>query len=181
MGGRTRKAHSRPCISTRSDAACRLIVKLHDESGRLVAQRLISDKFIVIANGAEKRTKEPQSNHQNDQWVNRNEPRDPQPGPSAPATASAPWNASSMLIPPPTSVRPQMHPYLFYDSALLETLAPEEGPINGGLRVLLSGSNLPPHNVPVYARFGTSVANAVYVERVWWCKCVTRLLVLGEC
>jgi hypothetical protein len=49
MGGIMGKTRSRLRVSIRSDAACRLIVNLHDESGNLVAHCLVPDKFIIVS------------------------------------------------------------------------------------------------------------------------------------
>lgn len=46
-------------------------------------------------------------------------------------------------------------------STVLERLAPSEGPLPGGLRVLLSGVNFPPPPECIYARFGSLVTQTV--------------------
>ena len=46
-------------------------------------------------------------------------------------------------------------------SAVLERLAPSEGPVSGGPRVLLSGINFPPPPECIYARFGSLVTQTV--------------------
>ena len=70
----------------------------------------------------------------------------------------------------PTALPQRSHPrdirqYTSHDtndsSAILERLAPSEGPLPGGLRVLLSGINFPSPPECVYARFGSLVTQTV--------------------
>ena len=51
MGECMGKTHSWPCISIHSNIICRLLLKLHDEFGNLVAHYILPYKFIVRANG----------------------------------------------------------------------------------------------------------------------------------
>lgn len=53
-------------------------------------------------------------------------------------------------------------------STVLERLAPSEGPLHGGLRVLLSGVNFPPPPECIYARFGSLVTQTVRETPVLW-------------
>ena len=47
------------------------------------------------------------------------------------------------------------------DQALLQRVAPIEGPTRGGLNIVLTGTNFPPWPTIVYARFGSAVAATV--------------------
>jgi len=47
------------------------------------------------------------------------------------------------------------------DGPLLQRVAPVEGPMRGGLNIVLIGTDLPPWPTAVYARFGSAVADTV--------------------
>ena len=145
-----RKTHTRPCISIRSDTAHRLILKLRDESDKLVAHCLLPYKFVVRANG-------------NDTGVGYYETQQqivfPVPNqPPAPILEPvAPMNFH--FIPANQHFQPNSNS----PASILQRLAPAEGPVSGGSTILLSGINFPPpHQQTVYARFG-----AVVVPTVW--------------
>jgi len=48
-----------------------------------------------------------------------------------------------------------------FSASILQRLAPAEGPVSGGLNILLSGTNFPTHPYQLYARFGTVVVPTV--------------------
>ena len=153
------KTHTRPCISIRSDTAHRLILKLHDESDKLVAHCLLPYKFVVRANG-------------NDTGVGYSETQEHTPaqqqtlGPVFPVPNQPPAPTRSPVPPmnfhfAPASQHLQPNPNP--SAAILQRLAPAEGPVSGGPTIWLSGINFPPPNQQMlYARFG-----AVVVPTVW--------------
>jgi len=150
-------------VLMRSDAACRLILKLHDETGNLVAHCLLPDKFIVKANG-----------HDNSNDTGVYEPRV-----HTESRQQNLWSGFPVPNPPsvpilecripelPTNVHPvpvNHHPHfsLNYPTSVLHRLAPAEGPMSGGQTIFLSGINLPqPSQQVVYARFGNVVVTTV--------------------
>jgi hypothetical protein len=163
MGGSMGTRHLRPCISNHSDTAWRLIIRLHDESGYLVAQYLLPHRFFIKANGNDNGGGDGESRAHiavRQQIVRI--------GCSVPNPPSGPvWEPRAP--PPPASHHPgSMDHYSQFDSnniaSVLRKLAPAEGPVSGGPTILLSGTNFPPPSQQVvYARFGTAVIPTVWI------------------
>ena len=71
------------------------------------------------------------------------------------------------------SVPQQVHQYVPHDtnpnSVMLERLAPSQGHVLGGFRILLSGINFPSPPAPIYAKFGALVTGTVReIPRLPW-------------
>jgi hypothetical protein len=154
------KAHSPLCISIRSDTAHRLIIKLHDDSGNLVAQCSLRHKFTVKANG----------NKQGHIGYHGPPARQQTQRPTFPAPYPPPAPVLKTRAPvPPMHIHPasvnrhsQLNPN--FSASILQRLAPTEGPISGGLTILLSGINFPLLSQQIiYARFGSVVVPTVWL------------------
>ena len=149
------KTHSRPCISNHSNIICRLLLKLHDEFGNLVAHHFLPYKFIVIANGKKNAAivgcETPAHTESRQQTI--------QPELHVPNLSPAP--VPVIRSPDPlTNFHPgpvNQHSDL---ASVLHRLAPSEGPVSGGPTILLSGTNFPSRPT-IYARFGTVVVPTV--------------------
>ena len=156
------KTHTPPRISIRSDAAHRLILKLHDESDNLVAHTLLPYKFAVKVNGNDtsvgySETQEHTTAQQQTQWPVFPVPNQPPAPIMETRSRVAPVNPHS--VPANQHVQPNSN----LSASILQRLSPAEGPLSGGPTILLTGINFPPpHQQMVYARFG-----AVVVPTVW--------------
>jgi hypothetical protein len=150
--GRTGKVHSQPCASACFDIAYRLKIKLHDESGHLAAHYLLPYEFTVKANG-------------------NGAPRGGAPRGRTPARQQA---LRRGLTPPPAptldprSPEPpasSQHSQLNSNhmAPVLQMLSPDNGPVNGGPIILISGINFPPpiQQQVIYVKFGTTAVPAV--------------------
>jgi len=149
------KAHSRPCISISSNVARRLILKLHNDSGDLVAHCIFPHKFIVTANGKHNTGvgyREPPAH--TELRHKAIQPEFPVPNPP-PAPVSEIWSHFR-----PVSVHEQPQINSNYPDPDLHRFALSEGPVSGGPTILLSGTNFPSPQM-VYARFGTVVVPTV--------------------
>jgi len=147
MRGLISKVYSQPYHSVRSNAALRLIVKLHDESCYLVAHSLLPYEFIVKANG------------------NGNHRIRPHRGARQQALRPVlnPLSASALEPKlPELSVDPYSQPNPTHIPPVLRRLSPADGPVTGGPIILISGINFPPPTQHiVYVRFGSVVVPTV--------------------
>ena len=164
-GGDIGKALSQPYVLIRCNTARRLIVKLHDKPGHLVAHCLLPYEFIVKANGNGGRGVKP-----------RRTPRQ-----RTPLSELPPLSPLSEFLPLPVPVletqSPEppasLHSVSLYQHSqrnsnhiapALRKLAPADGPVSGGPTILISGINFPPPTqLIIYARFGTAVAPTVWL------------------
>ena len=139
------------CVLAFFDRANRLIIKLHDKAGRLVAHSRLPHEFIVKANGncvrSNRRgahTTAPQQALRPDRNlppVNSLEPTSPEP----PASSRRSQLNSSHVDP------------------VLRRLSPADGPTSGGPIITILGINFPPPTQQIiYVKFGT-----VAVPTVW--------------
>ena len=159
MGGRIGEVHSQSCVLIRSDAVCRLKVKLHDEFGHPVAHCLLPYQFIVKANSNSVSDDEPQA------------PIEAQQQtlclgfPGSNSLSASVWELRSPKPPAsfhPLAINQHSQPNSNYLPSLLQRLAPAEGLISGGPTILLSGVNFPsPSQQIVYAKFGSVVVPTV--------------------
>ena len=137
------------------DAACRLILSLHDEIGNLVARCQLPYNFIVYPNGNANANANANANGNDTGSDEHTEPQQfPVPNhPSVPVsehrTPESPTNVHPFYV----NEHPHFDPN--YPVSVLRRLAPAEGPMSGGQTILLLGSNFPPPlQQIVYARFG---------------------------
>ena len=137
-----------------SDTAGRLIVKLHDESGHLVAQSLLPYEFTVKGNGnGNGRTRTHISVCQRTQ-----RPR-PVPSSAPPLEARSPELLASSH---PVSVGEPSQHISNYITPVLRKLSPADGPVSRGPIIIISGINFPPPDQQIiYARFGNVVVPTV--------------------
>ena len=149
------ETHSRPCISIHSNIVCRVILRLHDESGHLVAHYILPYKFIVTANGKQKAAVvdcETPAHTESRQQTIQPDLHVPNPSPAPVPVIQSPDPLTNF---PPGPVN--LHPHL---ASVLHRLAPSEGPVSGGPTILLSGTDFPSQPT-IYARFGTVVVPTV--------------------
>ena len=152
------KTHTPSCISIRSDAARRLILKLHDESDNLVAHSLLPYKFVVKANGNPPGVVYSGTQEHATAQHQTQRPVFPVPNqPPAPITRSPVAAMNLHFVPATQHVQPNSN----LSASILQRLAPAEGPLSGGPTILLSGINFP-HQQMVYARFGSVVVPTVW-------------------
>jgi hypothetical protein len=157
--GKTHMAFYLDCISPRSDTPCRLILKLHDENGNLVAHSLLPYKFIVIANGNHTGSSANDCGPRVRTAAAAARQQVPRAGFPLPNPSPMPILDARSPEPPagfrPISVNQQPQLDSNYPAPVLQRLAPAEGPTSGGPTILLSGINFPqPPQQMVYARFG---------------------------
>ena len=152
---------SQSCCLIHSDPPCSITVKLHDESGHLVAYSPLPYKFIVKANGNGVSTGGKRARSTVIQQTLRSE-----------FPVQNPLSASTLeprLLGSPAHFQPlSMDQYSQlnsnYIASALHRLAPSEGPVGGGSTILLSGVNFPPPSQHIlYARFGTVVVPTVWL------------------
>jgi hypothetical protein len=146
------------------------VARLHDEQGKLVAYYQLPYSFKSVANHA-------RDGGLQDKYLSTVHP--PVLGPAA-ATVTCESGSSSIHYPVPPMLRPSRwenvegHPPSFGfgsrknmqqleagDQPLLQKVAPIEGPTQGGLKIVLIGTNFPTWPTTVYARFGSTVAPTV--------------------
>ena len=155
MGEYMGKTHARLCISIHSNIICRVILRLHDESGHLVAHSLLPYKFIVTANGKQKAA-----------VVDYGTPahtasRQPTIQPELHVPNPSPAHVPVIQSPDPlTNFHPGPVDQHSNIASVLHRLAPSEGPVSGGPIILLSGTDFPSRPT-IYARFGTVVVPTV--------------------
>lgn len=147
----------------------RLVVELRDENRLLVAHHRLPYQFASVPKRRNVRSRDDlRSQHtpsQQDSSHPLQEPHSSLPIPTSPAVPrSEPYSRRYNAL----SQRPHLQYIRQYEqhdtndrSAVLERLAPSEGPLPGGLRVLLSGINFPPPPECIYARFGSLVTQTV--------------------
>jgi len=141
----------------------RLVVELRDENRLLVAHHRLPYQFASVP-----KTKRSRMSRDDSQSQYTPSLRD-----SSHGLQSGPPNPTSPAVPRPEHShrynalphRPHPRQYTQHDPdnspAILERLAPSEGPLPGGLRVLLSGINFPSPPECIYARFGSLVTQTV--------------------
>ena len=132
------------------DTVYRLMMKLHDEAGHLVARSLLQYEFIVKANG---------------KCVSNDRRRENAP---APQQALRPGLNRPSVIPldpissepPAGSQRPQLNSS--HTDPVLQRLSPAYGPVSGGPIIAILGINFPPPTQQhVYVKFGTVAVSTV--------------------
>src|SRR5258706_15830559 len=143
MGGRIGKAQSRPCVLACFDTAYRLIIRLHDEAGHLVAHCLLPYEFTVTVNGNCVRNGKQRAHTPARQRALR-------PGSNLPAvTALEPISPE-----PPASTQRSQQDSSHMDP-VLRRLSPADGPASGGPLITILGINFPPPTQQiVYVKFG---------------------------
>ena len=134
MGGRTGEAHSQPRAFASVDTLYRLIIKLHDEAGHLVAHFLLPYEFIVKANGnkapAQQQGLRPGFNLPSATVLEPISPESPAP------TQRSQLNSSHM-------------------DPFLRRISPTDGPTSGGMIITILGINFPPPTQQiVFVKFG---------------------------
>ena len=147
----------------------RLVVELRDENRLLVAHHRLPYRFASVPKRRSvRRRDDAESQHTPSQQDSSHPLQEPHPGLPIPTSPAAPRPEPYSRRYSAFSQRPHlqyMRQYAQHDtndrSAVLERLAPSEGPLPGGLRVLLSGINFPPPPECIYARFGSLVTQTV--------------------
>ena len=129
------------------DTVYRLMMKLHDEAGRLVAHSLLQYEFIVKANG-------------NCDRQRAHIPPPPQalrPGLNPPSVTALEPIAPE---PPASPQRPQLNSN--HMNPVLRRLSPADGPTSGGPTIAILGINFPlPTQQLIYVKFGTAAVPTV--------------------
>ena len=147
----------------------RLGVELRDENRLLVAQCRLPYRFSSVPKRTNVRSRDDsQSQHTSSQWDSSHPLQGPPPVPFIPTSPAVP--RAEPYSRRYNTLLQRSHPHYMrqYEqhdtnnsSTVLERLAPNEGPITGGHRVLLSGVNFPPPPECIYARFGSLVTQTV--------------------
>jgi hypothetical protein len=145
-------------------------MKLREEQGRLVTHYRLPYRFISVPKKKVAKGKDdlPPQHIPGQQNASR-PPQNPHPGPSIPPSSVAPGSEhhSRRYAPSKRTQAEYVRSYAQHDTnrrpetVSLERLAPSEGPVLGGLRILLSGINFPPPPETIYARFGSLVTQTV--------------------
>ena len=136
MVGRIGKVHSHPCALACSDTAYRLLIKLHDEDGDLVAHCRLPYEFIVKAH----------LNRVSNASNNRRRQALP-PG---------------LNLPSVTALEPLSLDNSSHMDPFLRRISPADGPTSGGMTILISGINFPPPTQQiVYVKFGNLAVPSV--------------------
>src|SRR5258706_7332268 len=137
MGGRIGKAQSRPCVLACFDTAYRLIIRLHDEAGHLVAHCLLPYEFTVTVNGNCVRNGKQRAHTPARQRALR-------PGSNLPAvTALEPISPE-----PPASTQRSQQDSSHMDP-VLRRLSPADRPASRGRFLSLSPLHFPPSRLPI--------------------------------
>ena len=128
----------------------------------LVAHYRLPYQFTSVPK--KKKPKDMPSQHTPDQQNISHQPhQDLHPGPSIPTPSAVPPGSEHHSR--GYSEPPHMHQYAPHEpnqhSAMLERLAPSQGHVLGGIRILLSGVNFPSPPTCIYAKFGSFVTGAV--------------------
>ena len=123
------------------DTAYRLIIKLHDKAGRLVAHSPLPYEFIVKANGNCVRNGRRRSHTSALQQALPPGLNLPPVNPLEPISPQPPANSQHLQL----NVDP-----------VLRRLSPADGPTNGGPIITILGINFPPPTQQIiYVKFGT--------------------------
>ena len=150
MVGRIGKAHSQFCVLACFDADYRLMIKLYDEAGDMVAQCPLPNEFIVNAHGnrvcnGKQRARTP--THQ--QVV----------GPSSDLPSVT---ALGLISPQPPASTEHSQVNSSHTNPVLGRLFPADGPASGGTMIAIHGINFPPPTQQlVYVKFGNVAVLAV--------------------
>jgi len=147
----------------------RLVVELRDKYNLLVAHNRLRYQFnSVIKRKKPKSSNDLPSQPTRGQQTRSHPMQDLHSGPSFPTPSAVPGpdHHSREYSAPPQRVHPEyMRQYAPHDtnhsSVVLERLAPSEGPVLGGLTILLSGVNFPSPPECIYAKFGSLVTPTV--------------------
>jgi len=142
----------------------RLVVELRDENRLLVAHYRLPYQFTSVPRKKIARSRDNlQSQHTASQRSSSQEPHFGPPNPTSPAVPRSRHHSRrySALPQRPHHMYQYTQPDANHSFAILERLAPSEGPVPGGLRVLLSGRNFPSSSDCIYARFGSLVTQTV--------------------
>lgn len=143
----------------------RLVVELRDKHRLLVARDRLPYQFTSV----------PKKKNAPSQYMSGQQNTSPhlQNMPCNPSLPTSPAVPGSEHHPHGYSDPPQRHHPEYQDaqhatnhsSATLERLAPTEGPVLGGLTILLSGTNFPSPPECIYAKFGSLVTPTVWFNR----------------
>lgn len=150
MGGRIGKDHSQPCVLARFDADHRLIIKLHDEAGRLVAQCRLSNEFIVNAHGNRVCNGKQRAHTPTRQQA-------VEPGSDLPSVT-----VLEPIPPEPPASTQHSQVNSSHMDPVLGRLFPADGPASGGTMIAIHGINFPPPTQQIiYVKFGNVAVSAV--------------------
>lgn len=142
----------------------RIVVELRDERHLLVAQCRLPYQFTSVPKKKPLRSMSPQhtpgQHHPSHQPQNLPEPSISTQSTVPPGSEHQPHEEYIAL----THIRPNGPQETNQNSAMLQRLAPSQGPVLGGFRILLSGINFPAPPTCIYAKFGSLVT---------WTVCTT--------
>jgi hypothetical protein len=149
----------------------RLVVELRDNNRLLVAYQRLPYQFASVPKAKRNRVRsrdDLQSQYTPSQRDSSYPLQGLQSGPPIPTSPAVRRSEQSShrysalpQRPHPQHIRQPSQHDTNNSSAILERLAPSEGPLPGGLRILLSGANFPPPPECIYARFGSLVTQTV--------------------
>ena len=126
------------------DTAYRLIVKLHDKAGRLVAHSPLPYEFIVKANGNCDRNGRRRAHTSALQQA------------LPPGLSLPPVNPLEPISPEPPASSQHLQLNSIHVDPGLRRLSPADGPTSGGPMITILGINFPPPTQQIiYVKFGT--------------------------